>query len=109
MSIEADYSDTCPRVVVMLDPKTRVIECADGIQWAMQTRYNKQHHPWVSQLWFRSKAGLLFYTAKPPPEELLALPDWFPEGRASAEVVTDELPSARAFPVALTAPSSMAA
>src|SRR5262245_60827998 len=71
-----ESADDYPRVVVMLDAKTRVIECADGIQWIIQRRQGKQ---WRSEMFFRSKEGLLFYAPKPTAPELLTLPDWFPE------------------------------
>ena len=31
-----EYADDYPRIVVVLDAKTRVIECADGMQWIVQ-------------------------------------------------------------------------
>jgi len=73
-----ECDDDYPRVVVTLDARTRVIECSDGIQWAIQKHYPKAKRRWQSIHYFRSKAGLLFY-AKSDAPELLALPDWFPE------------------------------
>jgi hypothetical protein len=34
----SETGDDYPHVVVVLDAKTRVIECADGIQWAIQVK-----------------------------------------------------------------------
>jgi hypothetical protein len=69
-----ETSDDYP-TVAMLDAKTRVIECAAGIQWIIQRRRGRG---WESRLFFRTKEGLLLY-AKPVTPELLALPDYFPE------------------------------
>ena len=68
--------DGYARVVVMLDARTRVIECSDGVQWAIQKCGKAVPRLWRSDLYFRSKAGLLFYADAP---ELRAFPDWFPE------------------------------
>ena len=71
-----ECDDDYPRVVCHLDKRTRVIECTDGIQWAIQTLRGKAG--WSSELYFRTKSGLLFY-AKSAAPELQALPDRFPE------------------------------
>jgi len=72
-----ESSDEYHAVVAMLDSKTRVIECANGIQWVVQRRAGRI---WQGIYFCRSKAGLLLY-AKPITPELLALPDYFPEWR----------------------------
>jgi hypothetical protein len=74
-----EYADDYPRVVVMLDARTRVVECAGDVQWSIQKRGKVA---WRGVYYFRSKAGLLFY-AKSSAPELMALPDWFPERGAS--------------------------
>jgi hypothetical protein len=71
-----ESSENYPAVVSMLDSKTRVIECADGIQWVIQRRRGRI---WQGIYFCRTKAGLLLY-AHPVTPELLALPDYFPEG-----------------------------
>jgi hypothetical protein len=70
-----ESSDDYPAVVAILDDRTRVIECANGIQWIIQRR---QGRIWQGKYYCRTKAGLLLY-AKPITSELLALPDFFPE------------------------------
>jgi hypothetical protein len=65
----------------MLDAKTRVVECAAGIQWIIQKRVRAVgRYPWRSEYFCRTKDGLLLY-AEPITPELLALPDRFPEAR----------------------------
>jgi hypothetical protein len=72
-----ESSDDYPAIVAILDSKTRVIECADHIQWIIQKRGGRR---WYSRYFCRTKAGLLLY-AEPITPELLALPDYFPEWR----------------------------
>lgn len=60
-------------VVARLDSKTRVIECANGIQWIVQRRRGRT---WQGVYFCRTKAGLLIY-ARPITPELLALPEYF--------------------------------
>jgi hypothetical protein len=69
-----EASDDYPDIVVVLDPKTRVI--AADIQWIIQRRRGEQ---WRGEYFFRTKEGLLLYAPKPTAPELLALPDRFPE------------------------------
>ena len=72
-----EYCEDYPHVVAFLSDGSRVIECSDGIQWAIQThRPDDSNMPWRYKYFFRSKEGLLFYAPKPHPPELLALPDW---------------------------------
>lgn len=73
-----ESDDDYHRVVCVLDTRTRVIECSDGIQWAIQRR-GKAARSWQSEFYFRSRVGLLLYAPKPTAPELLELPDWFPE------------------------------
>jgi hypothetical protein len=70
-----ESSDDYPAVVAILDDRTRVIECANGIQWIVQRRSGRI---WQGIYFCRTKAGLLLY-ARPITPELLALPDYFPE------------------------------
>jgi len=97
MNLYGETSDEYPNVVVMLDAKTRVI--AADIQWIVQRRTGDR---WLSQLFFRTKEGLLFYTPKPYPAELLVLPDRFPEGgteaRGSLLQTTGGTPGLRPIP-----------
>jgi hypothetical protein len=66
--------------VAMLDPKTRIVECAAGIQWIIQKRVRAGgRYPWLGVYFCRTKEGLLLY-ARPITPELLALPDRFPQG-----------------------------
>jgi hypothetical protein len=80
--IISETSDAYPHVVVMLDPKTRVI--AADIQWIIQERRRNGRHAWHNRYFCRSKAGLLHCMTcgdmmnMPAPPELLALPDWCP-------------------------------
>jgi hypothetical protein len=69
-----ESSEDYPAAVAMLDDKTRVIECANGIQWIVQRRRGRT---WHSIYFCRTKAGLLLY-ATPITPELIALPDYFP-------------------------------
>jgi len=80
-----EYDDEYPRVVVMFDARTRVVECGDGIQWSIQKCGRRSVRPWRGVLFFRSKAGLIAYSPVPTPFELLQLPDWFPERSANRD------------------------
>jgi hypothetical protein len=79
-----ESNDDYPHIVVMLDAETRVIECADGIQWIIHRRCRRKDGrvTWNGKYFCRTKEGLLLY-AKSDAPELLALPDYFPE-RAAA-------------------------
>jgi hypothetical protein len=46
---QSESSDDYLHIVAMLDANTRVIECADGIQWIIQRRRNAKRWPWRSQ------------------------------------------------------------
>jgi len=71
-----ESDDDYPHIVATLDTKTRVIECAHGIQWIIQKRCKAARWPWRSVYFCRTKTGLLLY-ARPITPELLALPDCF--------------------------------
>src|SRR4051812_5343382 len=66
-----------PRVVVVLDANTRIIECAAGLQWILQVRKRKGRYPWEGVSFFRTKAALLHAGRNHP--ALTSLPDRFPE------------------------------
>ena len=70
-----EASDDYPHIVTMLDANTRVIECAQGIQWIIQKR-RAGRWPWRNRYFCRTKMGLL-QRARPIVPELLALPDHF--------------------------------
>jgi hypothetical protein len=72
-----ETSDQYPRVVAVLDPKRRVIECAAGLQWIIQVRKRNGAHPWESVSFCRTKEALLRLTGNPA--VLQSLPDWLPE------------------------------
>jgi hypothetical protein len=67
-----------PRVVAVLGSKTRVIECAAGVQWIIQRRVHKGRHPWEGTSFCRTKEALLRLTGSDHPA-LASLPDRFPE------------------------------
>jgi hypothetical protein len=76
-----EYADDYPRIVVVLDAKTRVIECADGIQWIVQRR-SESKYPWAGRSFCRTKEALLRcvgYWADGSPAALKSLPDRFEE------------------------------
>jgi hypothetical protein len=54
-----EANDDYPHIMAMLDANTRVIECADGIQWIIQKRCNAARWPWRNQYFCRTKEGLL--------------------------------------------------
>jgi hypothetical protein len=68
-----DYS----RIVAVIDPKTRVIECAAGIQWIVQVRKRVSEYPWESVSFCRTREALVRLAGPHP--GLLALPVRFPE------------------------------
>jgi len=76
----SETADEYPAVVAVLDAKTRVIECAAGIQWIVQVRRREGRWPWESVSFCRTKEALL-RCASPHGQHpaLLALPDRFPE------------------------------
>ena len=74
-SLKSESSNDYPSIV--LDDDTRVIECANAIQWIVQRRRGSR---WHSRYFCRTKEGLLLY-ARPITPELLALPDRFPDDR----------------------------
>ena len=72
-----ESAENYPRVVVVLDANTRIIECAAGIQWILQVRKRKGRYPWEGVSFFRTKTALLHAGRNHP--ALQALPDRFPE------------------------------
>jgi hypothetical protein len=90
----SESSDDYPRIVVMIDPRTRVIECADGIQWIFQKRAGNQ---WNGQYFCRTKEALLYYSQSTAPE-LVALPERFPE-RENRPSIDDRDPRQSAITV----------
>jgi hypothetical protein len=68
-------AEAYPHVVVVLDAKRRVVECAAGLQWIVQVRRGRRWEG-VSFCW--TKEALLRITGSDHPA-LLALPDRFPE------------------------------
>jgi hypothetical protein len=76
---ELETYDEYFRVTARLDGKTRVIECAAGIQWIVQRRTGRD---WKGVSFCRTKEALLRCAREWVPGEhpaLLALPDRFPE------------------------------
>ena len=78
-----ESADDYPHVVVVIDARHRVIECAHRIQWIIQKRSNTARNPWQGLYFCRTKEALLHY-AKSNAPELLRLPDRFPERVAGA-------------------------
>ena len=78
-SLKSESSNDYPSIV--LDDDTRVIECANAIQWIVQKRSGSR---WRGRYFCRTKEGLLLY-ASPITPELLALPDRFPEDGGNGE------------------------
>jgi len=77
----SEYADDYPRIVVVLDAKTRVIECADAIQWIVQRR-SESKYPWASRSFCRTKEALLRCVAcwvDDIPPALQRLPERFEE------------------------------
>jgi hypothetical protein len=70
-----ESAENYPHVVVVLDPRTRVIECDAGIQWIIQ---NRRGHRWYGVSFCRTKEALLRLTGSNHPA-LTSLPDRFPE------------------------------
>jgi hypothetical protein len=58
-------------VVVVLNAKTRVIECADGIQWIVQRRTGSLKYPWAGRSFCRTKEALLRIAGRHPALEAL--------------------------------------
>lgn len=85
-----EASDDYPHVVAILDSRTRVIECAQGVQWIIQKRCAGRW-PWRSRYFCRTKEGLLLY-ARPIVPGLVALPDHFARrtGRESIGWLSDD-------------------
>jgi hypothetical protein len=76
----AEHAEDYPHVVAVLDAKTRVIECADGIQWIVQRRTGSLKTPWAGRSFCRTKEALLRIAGAHPALE--ALPDYLPEDAA---------------------------
>jgi hypothetical protein len=77
-SLKSESSSDYPSI--KLDDDTRVIECANAIQWIVQKRSGGR---WRSHYFCRTKEGLLLY-ARPITPGLLALPDRFPENTGNS-------------------------
>jgi hypothetical protein len=75
-----ETADNYPFVVAFLDLNTRVIECAQGIQWIVQRRRGCQ---WHSVSFCRTKEGLLRCAGQQHPA-LTVLPARFPERAESS-------------------------
>jgi hypothetical protein len=73
----AEHAENYPHVVVVLGPKTRVIECADRIQWIIQHRTGSLKTPWAGRSFCRTKEALIRIAGSHPALE--ALPHRFPE------------------------------
>lgn len=71
---------------IILDADTRVVECANAIQWIVQKHIGGR---WRSRYFCRTKEGLLLY-ARPITPELLALPDRFPDDRGYSVVAPQQ-------------------
>jgi hypothetical protein len=76
-----EYAEDYPYVVAVLDAKTRVIECADGIQWIVQRRTGSLKYPWAGRSFCRTKEALLRIAGRHPALE--ALPEICGEGLTS--------------------------
>jgi hypothetical protein len=75
-----ESAEAYPRVVAVLDAKTRVIECAAGLQWIVQRRTGSPARPWTGRSFCRTDA--LLRCASYWVTEILALkalPDRFVE------------------------------
>jgi hypothetical protein len=84
-SVHTETQPDYPYVVALLPAQSqRVIEGACRLQWIVQVYRGGQ---WRNKYFCRTKAGLLLYAGRtapdvappPPPSELLALPDRFPD------------------------------
>ena len=89
-SLKSESDNEYPSI--MLDDNTRVIECANSVQWIIQKR--KGHH-WRSTHFCRTKEGLLLY-ARPITPDLLALTDYFP-ARDRANSASESPPATSAL------------
>jgi hypothetical protein len=74
-----ESSDQYPRILVIINAGTRVIECKDGLQWIIQRRAGGGRDPWRGVSFCRTKEALLRVTGSGRPA-LLALPDRFQDG-----------------------------
>jgi hypothetical protein len=78
-----EHREDYPHIVAVLDAKTRVIECADRIQWIVQRRTGSLDRPWAGRSFCTSKQALLRIAGRHPlsgrEAALEALPDYFPE------------------------------
>jgi hypothetical protein len=79
----AEKSDTYARIVVRLNPQWRVVACADGLQWILQSRRGRE---WSNRYFYRSREGLVIgchrYAADVGGDALvilLRLPNFFAE------------------------------
>jgi hypothetical protein len=78
-----ETSDRYP-TIVPINRKWRVIGCAAGIQWILQTRRGER---WDSRYFCRTRAGLMQcvreHVGEIDPVELLRLPERFPDRGAA--------------------------
>ena len=74
-------NDAYPDVVVVLDDKTRVIVCQDGIQWIVQRKVSRNDlsKMWLGESFCRTKEALLRCSGDSQNPILRALPDWCEE------------------------------
>jgi hypothetical protein len=70
-----ETTEEYPAVIAVLDARTRVIECRDGIQWIIQRRQGKGRDPWRGVSFCRTKEALLRLAGRHP--ALDALPERF--------------------------------
>ena len=79
----SEISDDYPGVVVMLNPRWRVIAGSCGLQWILQHR-RLNREKWEGQSFCRTREAIIRcsagYTTDPAALAALeALPEWFPE------------------------------
>jgi hypothetical protein len=83
VALRCEESDHYARFVARLNPQWRVVVCADGLQWILQTRRGQD---WRNRYYYRSREGLVFGVREyagdiggDAPVVLLRLPRFFPE------------------------------
>lgn len=83
MALRGEKSDHYARVIARLNGHWRVIACADGIQWILQTHRGQG---WRNRYYYRSREGLVDGCHRNAGEIggdalviLLRLPRFFPE------------------------------
>src|SRR5258708_5381779 len=83
--------DDYPRLIAMVDKKTRVIECRDGLQWVLQRRSTRG---WAARSFCRSREALWTATRRllgldrpaPKSEWLLAMPEHISSGGVGPQI-----------------------